>query len=192
MAKKVTSDTSKNTYFSTFRNPLLIPLLLAVITIAYFVGKDGATIAPPQNSPIDNDVPTSHVAIPESIDEQGQAIPQGSTQAKVSITNAINDKVIYCDIDGAGAVRDINNQLASDKSRLDGVLVEQERCNNQCRDNIDEILKKCESSSDYEKCIHKCGGDCYETSQKQMDIVKGDLSLKIKSFNEIASKYCTQ
>lgn len=185
MAKKVNTK-----IHGVFRNPLLIPLLLAIVVTAYFVGRNQSIVSDKSLLPTQTITPT--ISPTTKAETQQNTTLQNRGQERVTIVNAINQKLLYCTTDGAGAVQDINNQLQYEKNRLDTVLTEQNTCNNSCRSKESEILKQCESSSDYEGCIKKCGNDCYATAQKQMEIIKQSLNEKAKTFNEVASKYCTQ
>jgi hypothetical protein len=186
----------ENNYIKINKNKLITFLIVPVIIfLIFWYGRmQGLNSA---NGDKDTKIETTIIVTPTIsptlplINNESSGAKQNNIQ-KIALVNAINQKIIYCLSNGVDAVRDVNSQLQYEKNRLDSVLAEQDRCNNSCRQNTDEILKQCEGSADYETCIKKCGNDCYGLAQKQLSEIKSALNEKAKIFNEIASKYCNQ
>lgn len=186
----------ENDYIKINKKTLLIFLIiLIVIFLVFWYGRmQGLNSAIKEKGiRIEPTVTITSIISPtlSLVNSENLGTKQNNIQ-KVAVVNAINQKTIYCLPSGVDAVRDVNTQLQYEKNRADNVLVEQDQCNNSCRQRTNDILKQCEESTDYETCIKKCGNDCYETAQKQLSDIKLALTEKAKVFNEIASKYCSQ
>lgn len=188
---------TKDNYIKINKKYLIgLVLILSIVLIAFWYGRiQGVNSIPQQKENQENNSPKAIPSLSPTlapINSNNSNIQLQQNKEKVAVVNAINQKMLYCDSNGVDAVRDINSQLQYEKDRADNVLVEQDRCNNSCRQKTDEILKQCESSSDYENCIKKCGNDCYNTAQRQLEDIKKALIEKTKIFNEVASKYCVK
>lgn len=190
MAKKVV----KNVH-----NPLLIPLIIAVVLAAFFGGLslNRGFNNQFEGTKIEFNISPTPTILPTDIPNNTYN-ETSSKEVRKSFSIPLSNKIIYCVTSQYDAINSLGSQILTIYNTSDKLGAEGQTCiDTRCRDKSDEIKSQCydnQNVTDIEGCIkdkvNQCANGCmsaYNSYKQNSEQQFNDLKTKL---NSMIGQYC--
>jgi|GEM_PF-4750320 len=182
-------------------NPLLVPLVIVLVILAFFIGLTFRKSDSLQLKSYDIQISPLPTITTETSPTTQYNTSQPYVNTKVpfkSYTLPLSGKTVYCQQNHYDEIVATGNQLLQIKNTIDQLGSDSVKCvETRCKDSSNDFSSQCQSDpnqTDYEACLRKKFAECADGCTAPLDNYKKinvESNTNVENqFNAIINQYC--